>query len=77
MTVSVRRAPLGSSVPLAYLRAIWADLVECPGRAVQEADDLVEVVIANAPGAIHQEDKICLGCFTNCMGEERKGWVGG
>ena len=53
-------------VPLPHLCAIWADLVERPSRAVQEADDLMEVVIANTPGAIHQEDEIGLGSFTNC-----------
>lgn len=53
-----------------YLCAIRADLVQSSRRAVQEADDLQEVVITNAPGTINQEDQVRFGCLTDCTEEE-------
>ena len=44
-----------------YLGPGRADPVQSPGRAVQEADDLLEVVVSNAPGAVHQEHQVGLG----------------
>lgn len=51
--------------PLRYLRAIRADLVQSSRGAVQEADDLQEVVITDTPGAVHQEDQVRFGCLTD------------
>lgn len=48
-----------------YLSAIWADLVQGARRAVQEADDLYKVVIADAPGTVHQEDQVGSGRLTD------------
>lgn len=59
--------------PLRYLRAIWANLVQSSRRAVQEADDLQEVVIADTPGAVHQEDQVRFGCLTDWTEGEGEG----
>lgn len=57
-----------------YLCAIWADPVQSSGGAVQEADDLQEVVIADTPGAVNQEDQVSFGGLTDWMEREEKLW---
>lgn len=51
-----------------YLCAFRTDLVQSPCGAVQEADDLQEVVVADAPGTINQEDQVRSGCLTDWAG---------
>ncbi|TNN26709.1 hypothetical protein EYF80_063154 [Liparis tanakae] len=41
--------------PPPYLRAVRADPVQRSGGAVQEVEDLQEVLVPNAPGPVHQE----------------------
>lgn len=57
-----------------YLCAVWADPVQSSGGAVQEADDLQEVVITDTPGAVNQEDQVSFGRLTDWMEREEELW---
>lgn len=57
---------------LSYLCAIRSDPVQSSGGAVQEADDLQEVVISDTPGAVNQEDEVRFGSLTDCTKRGRR-----
>ena len=48
-----------------YLSAVGANLVQRSRGAVQETDDLLEVVVSDTPGAVNQEDQVGLGCLAD------------
>lgn len=54
--------------PERYLGAVRSDLVQGTRRTVQEANDLDKVVIADAPGAVDQEDQVGPGCSAHLGG---------
>lgn len=62
-----------------YLHATGADDVECWSHACNELDDFVEAVISDTPGAVNEEDHVCLGTFTNCCTDSSvkgpSGWL--
>lgn len=55
-----------------YLCAVWADPVQSSGGAVQETNDLQEVVVTDTPGSVDQEDQVCFGCLTDWTDRERQ-----
>lgn len=69
------RPPTGVPGPRGYLRPVGPDPVQGPGGAGQEADDLQEVVVPDAPGAVHQEDQVRSGCPATWTGRGREAAV--
>lgn len=48
------------------LHAAGADDVEGSDHALDELDHLVEALVADAPGAVDEEDHVRLGAFAHC-----------
>lgn len=55
-------------INIIYLCSLSTNHIKRSDCAVEETDDLLKVVISDAPWAIHQEDKVCFGSSANWDG---------